>query len=175
MLNTMNDKIEKRRIYMKNYRLKKAGKLLVQIKEEVECEDEPQKQNREESTIHIQSSIDDGNSSIMTQIPKQIPKFKHLLIKPDFTLIIKHNKLYRKIMRELIIKTKFLQWLNKYDLVMMEFNEKKEAYKIYNDYNDYNNYEYNSRIIHVLVCTTSFIKWLNGFDLVMDEFIENQL
>lgn len=171
MSNTIiNDKIEKRRIYMRNYRLKKAGKL-VPIKE-VEREDEDENEvvntNNESSRSLDEEEI----------IPKEIPRIKYLLIKPDFTLLIKHNKLHIKIMKELLIKTKFLQWLNKYDLVMMEFKKKRESYieyNDYNDYNDYNNYEYNSRIIRVLVSTTSFIKWLNVFDLVMDEFIENQL
>ncbi len=174
MSNTMSDKIEKRRIYMRNYRLKKAGKLLVPIKE-VENESEEVNTNEliiEGSTIPIHIN----DFSIMTQIPKKIPK-KYLLIKPDFTLLIKHNKLHRKLMNELLRKTRFLQLLNKYDLVMMEFNEKKEMYIEYNNEYEYNNYEDNScsRIIHVLVRTKSFIKWLNKFDLVMDEFIENQL
>ena len=153
------EKIEKRRIYMRNYRLKKAGKLssnIIPIKE-VENEDE------------------EGNITI-TKIPTPTPqiqkeKIKFLLIKPDFTLLIKNNKQHRRLMHELLRKTAFIQWLNNYDIVMNEFNQIKETYIEYRD--EYNDYEYSN--IRVLVITTSFIKWLTKFDLVMEEFIENQL
>lgn len=153
------EKIEKRRIYMRNYRLKKTGKLssnLIPIKE-VENEDE------------------EGNITI-TKIPTPTPqiqkeKIKFLLIKPDFTLLIKNNKQHRILMRELLRKTAFIQFINNYDNVMNEFNQKKETYIEYRD--EYNDNEYSN--IRVLVITTSFIKWITKFDLVMEEFIENQL
>lgn len=167
------EKIEKRRIYMRNYRLKKTGKLspnLIPIKE-VENEDE-------EGNITITkiptSTITKIPSS--TKIPTPTPqiqkeKIKFLLIKPDFTLLIKNNKQHRILMRELLRKTAFIQFINNYDNVMNEFNQKKETYIEYRD--EYNDNEYSN--IRVLVITTSFIKWITKFDLVMEEFIENQL
>ena len=168
---TAFEKIEKRRIYMKNYRLKKAGKLSV-IAPIKEVEDEDGEENTipdEEITIPLPQIIPIPFPQIIPTLQKE--KVKYLLIKPDFTLLIKHYKLHRKLMYDLLRKTAFLKWLNNYGLVMDEFNQKKGVYIEYNT----ELFDDNSRIIHILVRTVTFVKWLNNFDLVMEEFIENQL
>jgi hypothetical protein len=166
-MSTAFEKIEKRRIYMRNYRLKKAGKLNIIPIKEVENEDD------EEDNITItQIPTPIIPTPIIIPTPQiQKEKIKFLLIKPDFTLLIKNNKQHRILMRELLRKTAFIQWLNNYDRVMNEFIQKKETYIEYRD--EYSDYEYSN--IRVLVITTSFIRWLINFDLVMEEFVENQL
>lgn len=166
------EKIEKRRIYMRNYRLKKAGKLSSNIIPIKEVENEDEEDNITITQIPTPTIPTPTIPTIPTPTPQiQKEKIKFLLIKPDFTLLIKNNKQHRRLMHELLRKTAFIQWLNNYDSVMNEFKQKKETYIEYRD--EYNDYEYSN--IRVLVITTSFIKWLTKFDLVMEEFIENQL
>lgn len=47
---------------------------------------------------------------------------------PDIYDILKHNRTYRNVLRELRNKTRFLIWVQKFDLVMLEFLEKAPAY-----------------------------------------------
>ena len=42
--------------------------------------------------------------------------------------ILKHNKKFRRVLRELIIKRSFQLWLERFDELMEEFNYKKVAY-----------------------------------------------
>jgi hypothetical protein len=42
--------------------------------------------------------------------------------------VLKHNKIYKLVLRELIKRTLFLKWLQKFDFVMREFEEKSRAY-----------------------------------------------
>lgn len=158
------DKKEKRNAYQREYnRKKKESKLLplISIKEkenENEEEDEEIKQPIVTHTIETQTT--------------QKEKVKHFIIKPDFTLLLKNHKNHRRLMKELMIKTIFLEWEKKNYNVIEEFNEKAKVYNYYHEKCDF--YEDLFCILEREI-TLPFVYWVDKFEIVMTEYRENQL
>lgn len=47
--------------------------------------------------------------------------------------ILKHNRIYKNVLRELIKRTIFLEWLKTFDIVMEEYKEKSAIYFAYKE------------------------------------------
>ena len=143
-----NEKKEKRRVYMKEYNRKKR-----------------EKETQQSENIIIPNII-------ISNIDVPVKIVKHLLIKPDISLLLKHNRLYRRTMSELIKRTTFLQWSKQNNYVIQEFNTKKI---IYNEYHE--KIEKYRTLFSIMArkITLEFIEWFELFENVMDEFQENQL
>ena len=159
------DKNEKKKAYMREYnRKRKESKSfsLIPIKENDNEDDEDTsiKQTIETHTIETQT------------ISQQKEKVKHFIIKQDFTLLIKNHKNHRKLMKELIIKTIFLEWAKKNDTLILEFNQKS---KVYNEYHDKIKFYEDLFIILDREITLPFIYWVDKFEIVMNEYRENLL
>jgi hypothetical protein len=148
-------KLEKKRAYSREYYRKKKAGILSTIQEEKE-EEEIVK----EEIVTIQT----------TAISKE--KIKHLLIKPDFTLLLMNHKLHKRLMVELLKKTEFLQWQQKYVVVMNQFKEASIEYNYYHEKCDYYNFIFG--ILETEI-TLPFVHWFEKYELVINEFNENQL
>ena len=173
------DKIEKRRAYMREYNRKKRESKLLSLKpiKENDNEDEEEITTIQPTKptpliIPTTNEVRKEDSSSPITIILQKEKVKYFIIKPDFTLLLKNHKNHRRLMKELLIKTTFLDWAKKNDIVIEEFNKKAEVYNYYHDKIKF--YE-DLFIVLEREITLPFMYWVDKFELVMNEYRENQL
>lgn len=170
------DKIEKRRAYMREYNRKKRESKLLSLKPIKENDNEDEEEittiQPTQPTPLIIPTINEVHKSSPITIILQKEKVKHFIIKPDFTLLLKNHKNHRRLMKELLIKTTFLDWAKKNDIVIEEFNKKAEVYNYYHDKLKF--YE-DLFIVLEREITLPFMYWVDKFELVMAEYRENQL
>jgi hypothetical protein len=56
---------------------------------------------------------------------------EHVVLEPDPSVILHHNKAYRRVLRYMVHKVQWLQWRQCFDEVLAEFDERKDAYIAY--------------------------------------------
>ena len=60
--------------------------------------------------------------------PPCIVKRYTVIQRPDYSHIIRHNKQFRKVLRHIVQRVHWLEWLQGFDTVMAEFGERKDSY-----------------------------------------------
>ena len=86
---------------------------------------------RKKRNSKIVSPIVSPNVSPNVSLLPYIVKRYTVIQRPDYSHITRHNKQFRKVLRHIVERAHWLVWLQKYDTVMAEFGERKNAYMEY--------------------------------------------
>ena len=83
--------------------------------------------------IRIKKPSDGGGSSgeiIKPSTPPDPAPAPHPF---DISIILKHNKKYKPVLKQLLRKTAWFQWLHQFDIVMAEYKERAVEYFEYKE------------------------------------------
>ncbi len=76
--------------------------------------------------IRIKKPIESGGATAAKEI---INSSSSSVIAPlDISIILKHNKKYKPVLKQLLRKTAWFRWLHQFDIVMAEYKERAVEY-----------------------------------------------